>query len=192
MNKTTTHRGIRMTAALMALALVLPAGVMLPARADDKPAKEAAEPTKLAKDLIGTWVLVGTPNKVGEVPKSGGRLKFFTGKHWTITQADPDTGKVIFHHGGTYTLDGDNYTETIEYANESTADLIKKTLKFKIKVDGDTYTQVAVGEDNPYTEVWKRQVIGAPCSSTMEWAGMRRQTGGRRRIRRYRSRGECW
>ncbi|OWK45007.1 hypothetical protein FRUB_01338 [Fimbriiglobus ruber] len=134
---------------------MLPTGIALSLRADDKPAAGAKAPPDLAKNLIGTWVLVGTPDKVGEVPKAGGRLKFFTGKHWIITQAAPDTGKVIFHHGGTYTLDGDIYAGTIEYANESTAELIKKTHKFKIKVEGDTYTQIAV-DGNPFSEVWKR------------------------------------
>jgi hypothetical protein len=143
------------TAAILGTwAFMSPVGIVLPLRADDKPAVKTKEPTKLAKDLIGTWVLVGTPEKVDDAPKPGARLKFFTGKHWVITQADPDTGKVIFHHGGTYTLDGDNYAETIEYANENTTELIKNTLKFKIKVEGDTYTQI--GEGNPYSEVWKR------------------------------------
>ena len=154
MHKPRINRGLRMTAVFGALALVLPAGIVLSLRADDRPSAGSKEPTKLAKDLIGTWVLVGTPDKVGEAPKSGGRLKFFTGKHWVVTQAEPETGKVIFHHGGTYTIDGDNYAETIEYATESTADLIKKTMKFKIKVEGDTYTQIGVG--NPFSEVWKR------------------------------------
>ena len=111
-------------------------------------------PTSLAADLIGTWILVGKPGEVGEAPKSGGRLKFLTGSHWIITQADPETGVVIFHHGGTYTLDGDNYAETVEYANENTKDLIKQTFKFTIKVEGDTLTQIGIG--NPWTEVWKR------------------------------------
>jgi hypothetical protein len=53
------------------------------------------------------------------------------GKHWLVTQPEPETGKVVFHHGGTYTLDGDSYVETIEYATENTADQIKKTYKFK-------------------------------------------------------------
>jgi hypothetical protein len=132
---------------LMPIFLVL--AIVVPAGADD-------QPSKLAKELIGTWVLVGTPDKVGEIPAAGGRLKFFTGRHWLITQADPKTGKVIFHHGGTYTLDGDTYTETIEYATENTAALIKKTFKFKVKLEGDTYTQVGTGEDNAYSEVWKR------------------------------------
>jgi hypothetical protein len=138
---------------LGALALAIPTGLVFSLRADDQPSR-GGKPTKLAKDLIGTWVLVGTPDKIGEAPKSGARLKFITGKHWVVTQAEPETGKVLFHHGGTYTLDGDNYAETVEYANENTADLIKETFKFKIKVEGNTYTQIGVG--NPFTEVWKR------------------------------------
>jgi hypothetical protein len=122
--------------------------------AQDKDKPSLPEASKLAKDLIGTWILVGTPDEVGEIPAKGGRLKFITGRHWTITQADPNTGLVIFHHGGTYTLDGNEYVEKIEYATENTKQLINKTLKHKIKVEKDTYTQIGVG--NPYTEVWKR------------------------------------
>ena len=156
MHQPTTKRGFRIAVVFGVLALVLAAGIVFSLRADDRPSGGPKEPTKLAKDLLGTWVLVGMPDTVGEAPKSGARLKFFTGKHWVVTQAEPETGKVVFHHGGTYTLDGDNYAETIEYANESTADLIKKTHKFKIKVEGNTYTQIGVGDDNPFSEVWKR------------------------------------
>lgn len=154
MQKFTTHRSRRTVLLVGALALAIPVGMVLSLRAEDQPARGAKEPAKLAKDLIGTWVLVGTPDNIGEAPKSGGRLKFITGRHWVVTQADPETGKVLFHHGGTYTLDGDHYAETVEYANENTADLIKKTFKFKIKVEGNTYTQIGVG--NPFSEVWKR------------------------------------
>ena len=147
--------------------------------AQDKETPSSSAASKLAKDLIGTWVLVGTPDEVseppaagleivkeedgddeetpdevGEPPAAGWRLKFFTGRHWLITQADPKTGVVIYHHGGTYTLDGDEYAEKIEYANKNTESLIKQTLKFKIKVERDTYTQIGVG--NSYNEVWKR------------------------------------
>ena len=103
---------------------------------------------------MGTWVWVGRRGKVGEIPAAGGRLKFRTGKHWTTTHTDSETGRVVMHDGGTYTLDGDNYTETIEYANDSTARDIGKTFMFTVKVEGDTMTQIGVG--NPYTEVWKR------------------------------------
>src|SRR4051812_46987824 len=148
------NRSFLRTTVLVAFALALPAGGRL--RADDKKGPDGeAKPSALARDMVGTWVLAGTPDMPEEPPRSGGRLKFFTGKHWCITEADPDTGKVIFHHGGTYTLDGDTMAETIEYANENTQQFIKQTNTFKVKVDGDTYTQV--GQGNPFTEVWKRR-----------------------------------
>jgi hypothetical protein len=112
------------------------------------------EASKLAKDLVGTWALAGTPGEEKEPPAKGGRLKFFGAKNWTITQADPDTGAVVFHHGGTFTLDGNKYSETIEYASEGTKDLIGKTLHFTIKIEDDKLTQQGI--DNSYNEIWKR------------------------------------
>lgn len=152
MNTSTTNHSIIRAAAFALLALTLAAPVVV-LRAGDKTAAAAA-PSQLAKDLIGTWVLVGKPGEAGEAPATGGRLKFFTGRHWTMTQADPKTGVTIFHHGGTYALKGNEYLETVEYANESTTNLIGQTFKFAIKVEGDTFTQTGLG--NPWTEVWKR------------------------------------
>ena len=139
-----------------ALAVALLTAVIA-SRADDKPASippAAPAPSQLAKDMMGTWVLVGKPGKVREAPERGGRLKFRTGAHWTMTQSDPKTGLVVMHDGGTYSLEGDTYTETLEYANESTSNDIGRTFVFKVKVEGDLMTQEGVG--NPYTEVWKR------------------------------------
>lgn len=133
-------------------AVSLASAAARPVGADDPAPKKAPEPGGLAKQLVGAWTLDATPAERGE----GTRLKFFTGRHWSITEADAKTGKVVWHHGGTYTLDGDAYTETVEYANESTASLIGKVFKFKVKVKGDGYEQTAVGEDNPFTESWKR------------------------------------
>jgi len=107
--------------------------------------------SQLAKDLVGTWVLVDN-----EMPAYIVRLKFFTGRYWTITEADPVTGLTSMHHGGTYTLDGDKYTENVEYANPSTSNLINQTFQFTIKIDGDTLTQTGIG--NPWTETWKRAI----------------------------------
>jgi hypothetical protein len=150
-NHNTTRRIIR-TAVLCVLALATPTALIV-LRAADKPAAPAAS-SQLARDMMGTWVLVGKPGNVREAPEAGGRLKFRTGRHWTMTQASPDTGLIIMHDGGTYTLDGDKYVETIEYANPSTANDIGKSFMFTVKVEGDTMTQIGVG--NPYTEVWKR------------------------------------
>jgi hypothetical protein len=150
-NKEPIMTHVRLTlASVVALSLfaAAPSAVTGQARAADK------EASKLAKGLIGTWALAGTPGDEKEPPAKGGRFKFITNKNWTITEADPDTGVVIFHHGGTFTLDGDKYNENIVYANESTKDMIGTTLHFKIKVDGDTLTQEGI--DNSFNEVWKR------------------------------------
>jgi hypothetical protein len=114
----------------------------------------AAAHSQLASDLIGTWVHVGTPGHVGEALRAGGRLKFRTGSHWTLTHADADTGLVMEHFGGTYTLDGNEYVETQEYGDATWMQDNGKSFKFTVKVEGDTMTQIGIG--NPYTEVWKR------------------------------------
>ena len=154
MNQPTRNHNVLKTVALIAMALAFPAAIATQLRGDDEKGKAAEKPSQLAKDLVGAWGLAGTPDKPEDAPKPGGPIKFFTGKYWCVTHADPETGKVQHHHGGTYTLDGDAYAETIEYAAESTASLIKQTMKFKIKVEGDTYTQIGVGND--FNEVWKR------------------------------------
>jgi hypothetical protein len=104
--------------------------------------------------MIGAWVHVGRPGQVREVPIAGQRLKFRTGSHWTLTRADPDTGLVVEHFGGTYTLKGNEYVETQDYADTNWIQDNGKSFKFTVTVEGDTMTQVGVG--NPYTEVWKR------------------------------------
>jgi hypothetical protein len=119
-------------------------------KAEERTVKAEAEPSKLAQDLIGTWEIVGRPDGQ-EIDANS--LKFFTGKHWIVALYDDD-GNVQYSHGGTYTLDGDQYAETIKYAGGQTAALIGQTFKFKITAEGDKYTQIGVG--NNYDEVWRR------------------------------------
>ncbi len=137
-----------------ALAVALVAGLGLITLTDAQP------PTSpIGKELIGTWILVGRPGQVSEPPAVGGRLKSFTDTHWSMTQTDPK-GVVMFHHGGPYTLKGDEYLETIGFANESTKDKIGKAHKYTLKIEGDTLTQIGIG--NPWKEVWKRVKSDAP------------------------------
>jgi hypothetical protein len=110
--------------------------------------------SQLAKDMMGTWILAGAPGNVGPSPETGGRLKFITASHWLDTQADPKTGVVIFHHGGTYSLNGNEYTQNVQYADPTTLYLIGKHHQYNITVEGDTLT--LIGTDNPRKEVWKR------------------------------------
>src|SRR5262245_31191548 len=93
------------------IALASLACLPVSATAQDKPVATAME---LRQRLLGTWVLAGDADSKND-PEPGARLKFWGLKDWVITQSDPNTGELIFHHGGTYTLDGDNYEETIVF-----------------------------------------------------------------------------
>ncbi len=121
----------------------------LPLAADDK----AVAPVD-AKQLMGAWILIGSPGKTIDPPAKGGRYLFFGDNQWAITQANPDSGDVMFHHGGNYTVSGNDYAETIQYANPSTATLVGKTLKFKLRIEGDLLMKEGV--ENEWNEVWKR------------------------------------
>jgi len=120
---------------------------------DTAKASENTEKQDLRNSMLGAWVLMGKPGATEE-PKKGARMKFWGHKHWVVTQSDPETGVVIIHHGGTYTLDGDKYVETVTFANENLKEGLGKELRFKIEVEGDTYRQFADG--NPFTEEWRR------------------------------------
>jgi hypothetical protein len=143
------------TIACMGLQL-LPISAMAVPSASGQSAVTRSTPGKksLSQRLIGTWRLVKQADQSVVGTPNGQRLKLFTGKNWNITQADPKTKRVIFHHGGTYSLKDNELTSTVDYANESTAFRIGTVSHFKIDVQGDTYQQI--GLDNPYTETWQR------------------------------------
>ena len=122
-------------------------------RAADKPAAPPAA-VPLARELMGTWVHVGAPGKVGEAPAKGGFIKLRTATHWAAISIDPRTGLVTSTHGGTWRVHGAEYQETTEYGGEYQSDLMGRTFKWTVKLEGETMTKVAI--DNPWHEVWKR------------------------------------
>ncbi|WP_425613652.1 hypothetical protein NA78x_003487 [Anatilimnocola sp. NA78] len=138
------------TVVVLGLAIGTTAGRILAA---DKPEQGGAAAKSLADKLIGTWTLdeaktPGSPSGVGT------RLKSFTGTHWMITQPDPKTGVVVFHHGGRYTLDGATLKTTTDFAGESTKSRVGIFGEFKINVDGDTFKQTDA--NGTFNETWKR------------------------------------
>ena len=121
----------------------------------DPPAPPAAPQQKqtLEERLMGVWVLAeattpGTPSGIGI------RRKSFSAGRWEIIQKDPRTGEVIFHHGGSYRLNGDILEQKVEFASEKTKGHIGQVRRYKITVEKNTYTQIGLG--NPFNEVWKR------------------------------------
>ena len=135
--------------ALLSLTLLIGCRTNKP---QDKTDPAAPALSQLATDMIGTWVHVGSPGQVGNVPATDLRLKFRTGSHWTLTRSE--SGLVVESFGGHYTLNGNEYIETQDYGDETWKKDNGKSFKFTVKVEGDTMTQF--GLDNPWTEVWKR------------------------------------
>jgi hypothetical protein len=119
-----------------------------------------ADTPQPGKGLIGTWVLVGVPDNIGAAPGAGSRVKLITDGSFSVTQTEPENGNTIVHHGGTWTLRGNEYSETVDYADTSTTNLVKKTFKFNIKIENDQLT--SIGDGNPWKEVWKRVKTDSP------------------------------
>lgn len=110
-------------------------------------AQDNAEKNPLTHEAIqGAWEL--------KFDNGSRRIKFIAGGQWTITQCDPETGAVVFHHGGTYTLDGATYTEKVVFANDNTIDMKGDSNKFELTIEGDVIHQKGIG--NPWTEDWTR------------------------------------
>jgi len=167
MNTAMITNQIARAATVGLLALATPATPAALA-AEDKATTPAS--ADVGNQLIGAWVLIGTPDHVGKPPAAGGRIKFFTGSHWCMTQAEPKTGVVLFHHGGTYTINGNAYSENLEFADASTVGMIGGTNgHFIIKIEGDTMTNLGV--DNPWKEVWQRLKTPASVSAAADLTG---------------------
>jgi hypothetical protein len=139
-----------LTAAVIAAMSLAPASKAAPT--GDQAAATADD---LAPQLIGTWVFEENVEHASQVAPGIGRLQFFTGRHWVMTHPNPRTHEVIFHHGGTYVLKGNELIKTVDYAMDSTRGYIGTTRRFRITIQGDTLIQVAM-DGNPFTEVWHR------------------------------------
>ena len=104
---------------------------------------------QVTNPLVGQWVLTASANP-GNPSGIGRRTKTFTDDTWTILQTTA-TGSVVFRHGGHYTLRGTEYSETVEFANASTANLIGRTFTATLNLADNQFTQSA-----PIAETWNR------------------------------------
>ena len=110
---------------------------------------------------IGTWRLAsfkyGDTNQWSEVPRDQKRIKLITPTHFTWVAYETDSGKVLSVAGGSYTLGGSNYVETIDYAGEGMTDYLGKKQSFTIQLDADTLRQSGKLSDGlKIEEVWQR------------------------------------
>jgi hypothetical protein len=91
----------------------------------------------LQKAIVGTWQLTSAEIDAGGQPVNldmtkVNQYKIITPTHWMYVLYNPDdTLRKVDGNGGTYTLSGNKYIETLTYAKSD----------FTVRVDGDTYYQ---------------------------------------------------
>ena len=104
--------------------------------------------------LEGTWELVsGQP-----LPKGARDIKMISQGHFIFVAYDTKTGKPLYTGGGSYILNGNSYTEHMDFASDKiSAGLIGKDQAFTVNVDEDTFTQKGtLSNGKALSETWKR------------------------------------
>jgi hypothetical protein len=79
-------------------------------------------------------------------------------KAFIFAAYDTEKGRPLYTAGGTYILNGNSYSEHMDFASDViAAGLVGKNQQFSVKVDGDTFTQTGtLSNGKPLSEVWKR------------------------------------
>lgn len=105
-----------------------------------------------APSIVGTWKLVyGATITKGvtattEYPKDMRMIKIINGSHFTFLKHDLNAPKDSSNHfdagGGSYTLNGDQYTEHLDFYADRNWE--GKTFTFTVKTEGDTLVQRGV------------------------------------------------
>ena len=104
--------------------------------------------------LDGTWELhSGQP-----LPRGARDIKIISEGHFIFVAYDMAKGKPLYTGGGTYILDGNSYTEHLDFASEEiSAGIVGKDQPFTVKVDGDTFIQTGtLSNGKALSETWKR------------------------------------
>jgi hypothetical protein len=114
----------------------------------------------LQSAMVGTWELRGVKNRqTGQfifIPARAGNFKTWTPTNWSIVSYDLFSN-VQYTASGHYTLQGDNYSESIEAATGQMTQYLGAHPAFRIRVDGDSYYQMSAGRNsNPLEEMWQR------------------------------------
>lgn len=68
-------------------------------------------------------------------------MKLINPTHFTWLEIDNNSKKVLTSAGGKYTLEGETYTESLDFAGEGMEPYLGKAQKFTIRVEGDKLFQ---------------------------------------------------
>ncbi|MBV8866301.1 MAG: lipocalin family protein [Acidobacteriaceae bacterium] len=117
----------------------------------------SSDTKSLNHHLPGTWELVSAEYGGQTAPTDMKEVKIISTKHFMFITYDRKTSKAIRNGTGTYTLDGDSYTEHVDFmSGEGTDGATGKDFTFKIKLDTDTLTQTGDIMGTSLKEVYRR------------------------------------
>lgn len=116
---------------------------------------------KKARQLVGRWEMVS-----GDYDGHSTRnpdfvsVKVISAHHFLYLEYNKKTAKLQGVGSGSYTFDGDTYSEHIEFTERPESPdantLIGTNVSFHVKVDGDTLTQTGKLLGRDLKEVYKR------------------------------------
>ncbi len=118
-------------------------------------------PGEIAESIQGTWKLVSinygsSPAGFTEVPDMIVRMKLITDTHFTWIGFNTMDNKVSSSAGGKYTLNGNAYTESIEFGLSMDAYIGQKQT-FIVKVEGDRlFMSGSLSDGLAIAEIWQR------------------------------------
>jgi hypothetical protein len=119
------------------------------------------ESRNISESIQGTWKLVSTnygsnPSGFTDLPAIIVRMKLITDTHFTWVGFSTIDKKVSSSAGGKYTLDGNTYTESIDFGlNMDT--YIGQKHAFTVKVEGDRlFMSGSLSDGLSIAEIWER------------------------------------
>ena len=121
--------------------------------------KDTAEVSKKESNkLEGAWEIVyskytSTDTTIERTQIENPSTKILTSTHFAFGWQSDD-GKEVWSGGGRYTLDGDTYTEIIEY--HSAPELVGKSISFNCRLEGDKWYNSGNLLGYQMLEIWRR------------------------------------
>jgi hypothetical protein len=121
----------------------------------------ASEIKKKSVSISGTWQLESykygpTQSSFIDIQKNRIRLKVINETNFIWVDYDPQTGQVTKSAGGSYTVVGNTYTESLDFGLEMDP-YIKQNHVYTVQVEGDMFfLSGQLTPDYKIEEIWKR------------------------------------
>ena len=124
------------------------------------PAQAEAEPIQNQNPLVGAWQFVSAsaalPDTTLRWNNTSDRagIFFYSESHWGFVASNPDGDELLFAGRGTYSINGNKYTENAEFHTGRPGE--QTSTEFEFEIRGDTLKKIG------YIPVWEgvREMAG--------------------------------